>query len=724
MLLATASAVVAGLLAAPVSTPAEAAAPVHAPAQAPQTKPNIVLITTDDQTVSDLRHMPYTRSLLGAEGTTFNDAVSPFPLCCPARATLMTGQHAHNHGVLSNVAPHGGYQKLRPLNPQTLPNWLQRAGYRTVFAGKYLNGYGYGDKTEVPAGWDDWNGAVDGVYNYWGTSVNHNGEVIDQTGRYIADLTQDVTERTIEQGESSNQPFFVWQSNLAPHGACHPKVYDQGCRWSWPMPDDEDENRFTALPLNTQRHPAFNERVVADKPSFVEGLETFSPERVQRLANGHRYRVRSLQAVDRNVRDTVEQLRATDQLDETLIIFSSDNGYLQGQHRWNGKTLPYEDSLRIPMLMRGPGVPAGATVSETTSLVDIPATIADVAGAEPMLKLDGQSLVDVANGAPGYGAIAIEAGSVFDAIEGGYFYTGVRTRRYTYLEYPQTGERELYDRKRDPGQTVNVAYRPTHRDTRRALAEMLTRLRGCAGEECRTVSGRVPAPEPAQGPVHPDELAAGADATQLVTVTGRDWSSRRGTAVAWEKRGDSWRRVRGPLEVQLGRRGMAVTELGGLPRGKTAAGAFDIERAFGIRPDPETVLPYRQVDKDDRWAYDPEAPRTFNVLQLSRSDRATWRERLERVFWDYRGRFQYGAVLDHNLPSQIFWDPTLRQRMARMPADVRDGSLLLHTGDRLSGHGWVTMPTRDLRWLLRWVSASTGDAKVVVGTPGYLREHL
>jgi N-acetylglucosamine-6-sulfatase len=650
--LAAAGSMLAALLAVPWTPSARAAGPEVTPAPTSPSKPNIILITTDDQTVGDLAHMPYTRRLLGAAGTTFTDAISPFPLCCPARATLMTGQHAHNHGVLSNVAPDGGYQALRPVNSETLPNWLQDVGYRTVFAGKYLNGYGHGYKTEVPAGWDDWNATVENVYNYWDTSVNQNGELVDRSGEYVADLTQEVTERTIEEGARSSQPFFVWQSNLAPHGACHPKVYESGCRWSWPMADTEDETRFTDLPFAPGRHPAFDERVVTDKPRYVQDLKPFDAQRVNRMTNAHRYRVRSLQAVDRNVRDTVEQLEATGQLDETAIIFASDNGYQQGQHRWVGKTLAYEESLRIPMLMRGPGVPAGTTVSETTSLVDIPATIADVAGAQPALVQDGRSLVDVANGGPGYRALGIEAGSVEEAEDGGYFYRGVRTRRYTYLEYPQTGEFELYDRKVDPGQTVNLAYRPTHRETRRALVELLAQLRGCVGADCRTASGRIPAPGAPQGPVHPDELASAADANQLVTVTGRARLSAEGTVVAWEKLGESWRRVRGPITVQLGSTTMARPGEWRLPAGQ----------AHGT------------------------------------------------VYSDYREWFRHGGVFGQELPGT--------------PAVVRNGLLMLRVGDRVDRESRIAMPEEDLRWLLRWVSASPGIGRVVVGTPGFLRENL
>ncbi|HEY8584437.1 MAG TPA: sulfatase-like hydrolase/transferase [Capillimicrobium sp.] len=151
------------------------AGPSAAADRRPLERPNIVVMMTDDQTVADLRAMPLTRALLGDRGVTFSRSFSSYPLCCPARATLLTGQYAHNHDVLGNRPPLGGYGAFRDAG-NTLPVWLQRAGYRTAHVGKYLNGYGRDVAATVPPGWDEWYGSVDPTsYMMWGYTLNENG---------------------------------------------------------------------------------------------------------------------------------------------------------------------------------------------------------------------------------------------------------------------------------------------------------------------------------------------------------------------------------------------------------------------------------------------------------------------------------------------------------------------------------------------------------------------
>ncbi|HSE10621.1 MAG TPA: sulfatase-like hydrolase/transferase [Nocardioidaceae bacterium] len=705
----------AGTLSATVAGPEVVAAPTLE-------QPNIILITTDDQSVADLKHMSYTRQFLGGGGVTFRDAISPYPLCCPARATLMTGQHAHNHGVLANKPPAGGYESLRPLNDRTLPVWLQNAGYRTTFTGKYLNTYGHDDMTEVPAGWDNWHAMVRGVYDFNSAKVNENGTVVDHTGEYQTDITQDVTEEAIRVGADTGQPFFVWQSNLAPHGAC--TLDDDGCTWGPPVPASRDKGTFDGLRLYSERLPSFNERVVVEKPARIKHRKRMSDRVVARLRNWNEASVESLQAVDRNVRDTVQLLDSLGELDNTLIVFTSDNGYLLGQHRWRGKVLGYEGSLRIPLLMRGPGVPEGKVVEDQVSLVDVPATFAAAARAVPLMTLDGLSLLDVAQGKrSGYDALAIEAGPAYPNIpDDQYLYRGVRTPRYTYMEHPVSGERELYDRALDPHQLVNVAYRPTHRTTRGALKEMLRTLSTCAGQTCHQVTGVVPDPEPAQGPVHPDELGSLRGARQVVTVTAPRWTAKRGIAVAWQKRGRTWRKVRGPVKVVLGADGMSSARR--RVAGTTPAGVHRVASALGRRPAPTTALRYRRLDANDRWPHDRRSEQTYNVLQPFRSPEATWRARSEVLFAAHEGSFERGLIMDFNRARRTYWSREQRQRMARTPANVRQGSFLVHTGPRVGRMGWLSMPTRDLTWLMRWAKPADQGTSLVVGTPRYLRNNL
>src|SRR5215211_2376452 len=148
------------------------AAPVSVAAVAAQ--PNVVVVMVDDMNASALAYMPRVRSLIGTPGTTFANSVVSYSLCCPSRATFLTGQYAHNHDVLGNTPPDGGYAKLR--GAETLPVWLGRAGYATGHVGKFLNGYGRQNPTEIPPGWTEWYGSVDPTtYRMWGYTLNENG---------------------------------------------------------------------------------------------------------------------------------------------------------------------------------------------------------------------------------------------------------------------------------------------------------------------------------------------------------------------------------------------------------------------------------------------------------------------------------------------------------------------------------------------------------------------
>lgn len=708
--------------------------PGPGPAVAAGAKPNIVLITTDDQSVSDLQYMPFTRQLLGDGGVNFEDAISPYPLCCPARASIMTGQQAHNHQVIANEPPMGGYQALRPLNDKTLPVWLKNAGYRTTFVGKYLNEYGKDNPTEMPAGWDDFHATVVHPYDYDQPIVNDNGVLVDhgvdgpdfKGPDYQADMTQRVTEAALRYGVANDQPVFVWQSNLAPHGSCELRE-DGTCAWEGPTPATQDVGTFAGIPMPSESSPSFNERVVVDKPARIRRLPLLKKSLLGEWRTFNEQKAESLQAVDRNVKATIDLIDSLGQRNNTLILFSSDNGFLLGEHRWRGKVLGYEEGVRIPMMMWGPGeglaVPQGKVVTDTVSLVDLAATIADAAGAEPLLTLDGISLLDLVHGERrGYDAMAIEAGPSLAGVPNDkWLYRGVRTKRYTFMRHPVTGELELYDRRRDPNQLVNVAYRPTHGATRKALEDLLAKLSNCVGATCHDTVAVVPDPESPQGPVHPDELAASAGATQLVTVTAQQWGATRGIAVGWQKRGLAWHAVRGPVKVALGSAGLSATT----PRlvGTTPAGVYPIATSFGRRRDPGGALRYRRLRPEDRWSQDPLAPRTYSLMQVKRSRSAGWRRSREVLFAAYPGSFERGVVLRFNRPRQIGWNARRQQYEAKVPADVRKGSLLIHSGRRVGRYGWMSMPTADIGWLARWADPAQ-HTKIVVGTPKYLRDRL
>jgi N-acetylglucosamine-6-sulfatase len=455
------------------------------------TRPNIVLITSDDQAEYDMRWMPRTRRLLGRAGVTFTDSVSPHPLCCPARAEILTGQFAQNNGVRTNKGIHGGYGALRSKG-KTIGAWLQDAGYRTMFAGKFLNMYGGGDVR----GWDEWHAFVgSGVYRYYDYEVSHNGEVRSYHDLHQADFLARQTVRSIEQFARDDRPFFIWQSHVAPHGACVPNN-ETGC-WTAPVPAARHRNTLGGTLPPSFRDAAYNEVGIGDKPSFLADLDLATPRRIRKTQALFQARIESLQSVDEAVARTVRALRDAGELQNTLVLFTSDNGYLLGEHRYTGKVMPYERSLQVPLLMRGPGVPRHTRRHQQVATIDLAPTFLDAAGAQATLRVDGRSLLRLARSerARGYDTLLIQAGpqTAVDNDFGGWFYRGVRTARYTYVDYPRFGT-ELYDRLRDPHQLRNVA---DDRDYRRVAAELARRTRTlgeCSGASCRVRFGPVPRP--------------------------------------------------------------------------------------------------------------------------------------------------------------------------------------------------------------------------------------
>jgi N-acetylglucosamine-6-sulfatase len=723
---------VSGLAVAALQVPQQSVAEAALPTQ----QPNVVLITTDDQTASDLRYMPFTRRLFGGEGVTFTDAVSPYPWCCPARATILTGQLSHNHGVVSNKGTHGGYEAFAasPQYHSHLGHWLQQAGYRTMFVGKYLNQY---SRYYEPApGWDEWNATVyapggGNIYDYFGTALHQEDGSVDlsHVGEYQTDVLGEITrDFIVSQEAADDKPFFVWESNLAPHSAC--RQQGQACIWGPPQTEPEDDRSFTTLQLN--RRGAFNERVVREKPVHIRALSRWGGQRITTMTHSLRQRARSLRSVDRSVQATVNTLEATGELENTLIIFTSDNGFLIGEHRWQGKVLPYEPSLRVPLLMRGPGVPAGVSRSDTAALVDVAPTIADATGATPTFEPDGRSLLPLAARprVDGYGALSIEAGPQQPDDFPVWFYRGVRTQRYTYVHYPGSNEYELYDRRSDPDQMTNVAYRPAYRRTRAALQAKLAVLRDCVGQACYEVGGGgVPEPRPERyldngATVHPDELGSIGSARQVVTITGRNWRTGRGRLTAWTRRGRTWTVRRGPFDVRLGANGLVPQRFHRRGTAETPAGTFTPERAFGLRPDPGAALQYDRVSQSHYWVHDPQVPRAYNINQPRRRAGTAWRASRAERWADHADRFPHALLMRYNLPRGVVPSARHGELRARVPADVRRGSFVLHVGRRLGRHGWVSMSQRSVTWLLRWMRPADQNTTFVVGTPQYLRGRL
>lgn len=438
---------------------------------------------TDDMRADDLQYMPHTQRLLADQGVTFDQMLSPYPLCCPARAEVLSGQYSHNNGVQGNAWPRGGYYKLD--NSNTLPVWLHNAGYETAFMGKYLNEYGDRDPLEIPPGWDNWDGSLGNVYDYSSATTNQLGQVTPHPGVYQTSLFDARTTDLIDQYASSDRPFFLWTSYVTPHLECSfadapPKA--RSC-WHPPPPAYGDNGTFAGYTLPDD--PAVNEADMSDKSRFMQRLPLLSPNRVAALREARISRIEALQSVDRAVADLVDELKSTGQYDNTYLLFTSDNGVQLGEHRWQGKILGYEGSLRVPLIVSGPGIPPGRVRHQTVTMVDVAATIAAATGASPGRITDGESLLPLARGDVPDGrdrVVPLEAGPI-DNTSSGWLYRGVRTDRYTLLVW-RNGDVELYDRRRDPYEMDSVAGRPSYAGVRARLEQQLKTLENCKGTAC------------------------------------------------------------------------------------------------------------------------------------------------------------------------------------------------------------------------------------------------
>ncbi len=460
---------------------------IRAEAQPPaQDRPNIVLITSDDQTVSDMRVLTNVRKFLTNQGTSFSNSFAPFPLCCPDQASILTGQYAHNHGVLGNGGgqwPVGGYDLLD--GSSTLATWLQGAGYQTAFVGKYLVGYGTTSPAVVPPGWTEWHAVIIGG-NYYNYQMYEDGVLNPYTGVYQTDFYAQLSADIITRRAADDAPFFLWTSYKAPHNG-GPVEDDDPVSNVLTTPAVADRHRDLAAGIPLPRDPSFNEADVSDKPLEVRQRPRFTAEDEAALTEINQQRWESLLALDEAVEATIEALAATGELDNTIIAFTSDNGFMMGQHRIpGGKGVPYEPSLRVPLSIRGPGFPAGVVREQLVATVDLAPTFLEAAGATAGLIMDGTSLLPLAAD-PGAGPardIVIEAGP--RTVGGPMYWTGLRTERWKYVEYGVTGEVELYDLLRDPYELRNQQGNPAYAAVVTQLAADLDRLRNCAGEVCLT----------------------------------------------------------------------------------------------------------------------------------------------------------------------------------------------------------------------------------------------
>ena len=502
---------------------------------APPGAPNIVLILTDDQDVQSgmLPYMPHLQELLVAQGTTFPNNLVPLSLCCPSRTTILRGQYPHNTGVLTNTRPNGGFEKAYSENVEssTVATLLHGAGYRTVLFGKYLNGYpNTADGLYVPPGWDEWYSPISGdPYSEFNYGLNENGKKFSYGGT-PADYGTDVyleKAKDFIQRASSNQPIFMYFATYAPHAPYTPAPRHAGL-----------------FPGITAPHfPSFNETDVADKPAYIGSRPLLTPADIAGIDSDYRMRLQSLQAVDEAIATLVSTLSSTGRLANTYLVFAADNGYHMGEHRLlPGKYTPYETDIHVPLVIRGPGVPASVARNEYTSDIDLAETFADLAGVAPLSFSDGRSLKPLLTAAappPWRQAFFLEefgtgefdppdvlAGTPREPLDKQDLaitvpipsYFGFQAPGYKYVEY-KNNEKELYV-SADPYELTNVAGKVAP-SIGAALASYLNRFNDCVGDACRTAEA---APPPtlvsADFTVTPPAPPSGASVALAATASG------------------------------------------------------------------------------------------------------------------------------------------------------------------------------------------------------------
>jgi N-acetylglucosamine-6-sulfatase len=435
-------------------------------------QPNIVVIVTDDQRW-DALVFPTIQGQLMSKGMTFSNAFAVNPVCCPSRVSMLTGKYSHSSDIYKNLPPHGGFDTFRANggDRSTVATWLHDVGYRTAMIGKYLNGYGLGDTSYVPPGWDTWNalalapltGGDDGGYFNYSMSMDgllttRGSAPEDYSTDVLAGLAEDFIARA-----PSDQPLFLYLAPRAPHTPTTPAA--------------RHARAFSTLPPLTT--PSVNEEDVSDKPAWVRALPSLTASQITAQQNHRKRQYRTMLAVDDALARVLASLDVTGRLQDSMIIFTSDNGYAFGEHRWSGKEVPWEESIRLPFIVRYDALQEGgsSSSSELVLNVDIAPTLASFAGTVAP-GVDGQSVAPILEGSfsewrddilleharTNIGKVSVPA------------YCGVRTTSHKYVRY-SSGEEELYDLIADPFELSNLAADPL-------LTELKASLRRRAAELC------------------------------------------------------------------------------------------------------------------------------------------------------------------------------------------------------------------------------------------------
>jgi arylsulfatase A-like enzyme len=400
----------------------------RAPANEADDRPNVIIIVSDDERIESEAGRPYVHRWFKG-GTTFTRAFVTTPQCCPSRASILTGQYAHNHEI------HRKRDVETIAGTRTIPYHLRKAGYETGFAGKYLNGWP--DAKKPP------------YFDRWALGVGYNDRPFivqgkKQRARYGPSFVFNLGERYIENWESSDEkPWFLMLAPATPHDPYQAQAKYDDERFDW------------------RGNPAAREADRSDKPPYVR-RKSFSEGYGEALRESQ---LRTLRSLDDSFELLVQRLTKTDELERTIVFYISDNGFMWAEHGMEGKGTPYLPSVRVPMYVRGPGFER-RTNDNLVANIDIAATIYALLRIEPGYTVDGRDLR------------TSDRKQLLLEFEGGGNipkWWSVVTKQWQYIRYG-SGLREFYDLEKDPYQLDN--------DPARVAVEMevaLSEALECAG---------------------------------------------------------------------------------------------------------------------------------------------------------------------------------------------------------------------------------------------------
>lgn len=440
-----------GRLRATVTGKASAWSPYRSvPVAGATSRPNLVVILSDDQRADSLSSMPTVRSELQGKGITFTNGFVSNSICCPARASILTGNYSGNNGVWTNGGPYGGFSSFKRDN-STIATWLQAGGYQTGLVGKYLNQYEdpgpCGHCAYIPPGWDRWFATTGHTYAYntdW--FVSDQGVNVEYKSTYKTDLLAQKASEFI-RGVNPSKPLFLYFSPPTPHSPASPP----------------SRYKTTYDNVTIPRAPSYDEADVSDKPAYIKGLPPLTTTEKSWIDNTYRNTLGAERALDDGVATILQALSDTGRLANTMIVYMSDNGYSWGEHRWGGKMLPYEEDMRVPFIIRDDALGLTPRSDPRWAVnIDIAPTFAARANITPASPTDGSNLLPLLKD-PSLGG---RQDFLLEHVAGGtggtkYWggvpdYCGVRGQGYMYTVY-KTGEEEYYDLISDPYELVNRA---------------------------------------------------------------------------------------------------------------------------------------------------------------------------------------------------------------------------------------------------------------------------